>query len=77
MQDTFARSARGERDELFRQEKYESCSKTDPLTSITMNWNTSEATLVVSAKVLAKKMSCCYQEIERTGTGKNADSKFK
>lgn len=62
---------------LFRQEKYESCTKTKPFTSIEMNWDTAEATLVLDAKAIAKNMSCCYQEIERAGKGKSADAQFK
>lgn len=62
---------------LFHREAYEACSKTQPLTSIQMNWETSEATLVVDTKMLAKKMSCCYQEIQRSGSGKHADAEFK
>lgn len=66
---------------IFHREKYETCSKTAPLTSIQMNWTTSTATLLVNKNVVwykaAKDVSCCYQEIRRSGTGKNADEQFK
>lgn len=66
---------------LFHREKYEHCSKTPPLTTVQMNWTASTATLSVNQNVVwykaAKNVSCCYQEIRRTGTGKNADEQFK
>lgn len=67
---------------LFHREKYEHCSKTPPLTAVHMNWTASTATLSISQPTAvwyksAKNVSCCYQEIRRTGTGKNADEQFK
>lgn len=66
---------------LFHREKYESCSTSEPLTSIQMNWTASTATLTLNQNVVwyksAKNVSCCYQEIRRTGTGKHADEQFK
>lgn len=62
-------------------EKYEACQTEKPLTSISINWNTSVATLIFndtpkwySAFV---KSTCCYSEISRSGSGENADNLFK
>lgn len=66
---------------LFHREKYEHCSKTLPLTTIQMNRTASTATLSLNPNTVwykaAKNVSCCYQEIRRTGTGKYADEQFK
>lgn len=68
---------------LFKQEKYEECSSTKPLTSIRRNYSTDSAYLVFEDKlklsyiVKNKKLDCCYQEINRSGDGKHADDKFR
>lgn len=66
---------------LFHREKYEHCSKTPPLTTVQMNWTASTATLAINQNVVwykaAKNVSCCYQEIRRSGSGKTADEHFK
>ena len=66
---------------LFRQEKYEPCSSTKPLTSIKMNETTATAYLVLDEKMTHskgyEKLTCCYQEISRSGSGKYADEQFK
>lgn len=63
-------------------EKYETCSSTEPLTYININFTSTEATLVFNdtpkwyASYLIKS-TCCYQEITRSGSGKLADDSFK
>lgn len=68
---------------LFEQEKYEECSSVKPLTSIRLNATKNEAYLVLNEKLRSTyefkrhKIDCCYQEIIRSGIGKNADDRFK
>lgn len=66
---------------LFHIERYEVCSKSEPLTHIEMNWTTSAATLIINntSKWYSTfmKSTCCYHEITRLTGGKNIDDKFK
>lgn len=63
--------------QLFTVEKYEACSKTDPLSRIEMNWTTSAATLVFNNISNFPNISCCYKEITRLATGGNIDNEYK
>lgn len=41
-----------------------------------MNWSTSAATMVYDSSAFVN-VTCCYHEITRTGSGRNADTEFK
>lgn len=71
---------------LFNKEKYEECVTNEPLTRIVRNRSTDAAYLVLDEKRRDSfyykgnknnRLDCCYQEIVRAGTGKDADDKFK
>lgn len=70
---------------LFTKEKYEPCSKKDPLTSIEQNFEEDTVKVVFHIKQLKRKyltsdqseIDCCFQEITRAGTNATADDKFK
>lgn len=71
---------------LFRREKYQKCSKTEPLTRIVKNYDSNLVILHLDEKIRQSQYSsifggsvksCCYEEIKRTGEGNDVDNKYK
>lgn len=57
-------------------ENHEKCMPGKDATRIRMNWSTREAILVYDDSQF-DNVECCYNEIKRTGRGRNADTQFR
>lgn len=69
---------------LFSKEAFVPCAKRHPLTTIKQNFDEDIVELIFHQNLKAKflsgdqnRLTCCYQEITRSGENATADEKFK